>query len=62
MTAVFSGTLDGVQGVVAGLALGVAVVCLIRGGSSGRDSGSIRLGLILVAVVGLVWVGRWAGG
>ena len=60
MASVLSGTLDGVRGVVAGLALGWPLL---------RHRGwllwlgfRVYPGLVLVAVVGLVLVRRGAGG
>ena len=41
VAAVLSHELDGTQGVVVGLVLGVAVVCVIRVGSSSQDLGCI---------------------
>ncbi len=41
LAAVFSGALDGAGGVVAGLVLGMAVVCVIGGGASGWGLGCI---------------------
>ena len=68
-----SGALDGAWGVVAGLALGVAVVASSGVAPSGRDSGCIRVWswLLRLALCGSGmhdgaggWAGRWvvAGG